>query len=69
MKCVIKGLHCIRMSSEFGNNKGADHLHGLISAFVICLKEMIISKLATSKIAIVQGVSVAEQANFGMTRP
>ena len=39
----------------FVNNKGADqtaHLRSLISAFVICLSERIISILATSDISI-----------------
>ena len=43
------------LSSGFANNKGADqlvHPDRLISAFVICFLESIISKLATSKILI-----------------
>ena len=43
---------CLR---RFANNKGADqpvHPHRLISAFVILLKERIISRLATSEISI-----------------
>ena len=39
------------LSSGFENNKGADqavHPHSLISAFVICLLETIISKLNTN---------------------
>ena len=39
----------------FANNKGADqpvHPHSLISTFVICLLESIISKLAKSKISL-----------------
>ena len=39
----------------FANNKGADqpaHPRSLISAFVICLLESIISRLATSEISI-----------------
>ena len=43
---------CLR---GFANNKGAEqlaHPHRLISAFVICFLESIVSKLATSKISI-----------------
>ena len=43
------------LSSMFVNNKGADqpaHQRSLVSAFVICLLEIMISKLATSKISI-----------------
>ena len=39
----------------FANNKGADqpaHPRSLISAFVFCILESIISRLATSKISI-----------------
>ena len=39
----------------FANNKGADqpvHLRSLISAFVICILESIISRLATSEMSI-----------------
>ena len=42
-------------------------LRSLISAFVICLLESILYKLATSEISIFQVVSVAEQAGLGMT--
>ena len=54
----------------FVNNKGADqpvHPCSLINAFVISLLENIISKFATSKISLSQLVSVAEQADLGMT--
>ena len=43
------------LSSEFANNKGADqpgHPPRLISAFVICFLECIISKLAAGEISI-----------------
>ena len=49
------------LSSVFANNKGTDqpaHPPSLISAFIICFFERIISKLATSEIPI---VSVAEE--------
>ena len=52
------------LSLVFANNKGADkpaHLGSLISTFVICLLESIISKLATSKVFIFLLVSVAVQ--------
>ena len=48
----------------FANNKGSDqpaHLHSLISAFVICLLDSVVSK-----ISFLQVVSVAEQAGLGM---
>ena len=59
----------INLSSRFANNKGADqpaHPCSLISAFVICLLESIISKLATCEISHFQVVSVAEQSGPGM---
>ena len=49
-------------------NKGADqtaHPRSLISAFIICLLEGIISKLATSKVSIL--VSVAEEIGLNLT--
>ena len=58
------------MSSTFVNNKGTDqpkHLHSLISAFVICLLESIISKLAKSEFSIFYLVSVGEQAGLSLT--
>ena len=54
----------------FGNNKVVDqpaHPCSLISPFVICLLESIISKLATSKILIFQLVSVAEETGLSPT--
>ena len=56
--------------SGLGDNKGADqsvHQGSLISTFVICLMESVTSKLATSEMAIFKVVSVAEQADLGMT--
>ena len=58
------------LSSEFANNKGADHpghLRSLISDTVIHSLESYIYKLATSKISTYLTVSVAEQACFSMT--
>ena len=58
------------MSSGFANNKGADqlaHLCSLTRAFVIGLKESIIFKLAKSEIPLFYLVSIAEQADLGMT--
>ena len=43
------------------------HPHSLIRAFVIHLVEIIISRLATSKISIYSIVSVAEQAGLNLT--
>ena len=54
----------------FANNKGADqpaHPHSLISAFVICLFESIISRLAMNDISFFYLVSVAEQAGLILT--
>ena len=54
----------------FANNKGADqpaHSHSLISTFVICLLESMISNLAISAISIFYLVSEVEQTGFGMT--
>ena len=54
---------------ELANNKGADqpaHPCRLISAFVICFLESIISKLTTSEISIFQLVSVAEDAALNL---
>ena len=56
IKCIICGHRCEKTSLRgFANNKGAyqsAHLHSLISDFVIHLLESIISRLATSEIAI-----------------
>ena len=52
---IIWALTQENLFSVFANNKGADqpvHAHSLISAFVICLLESIISKIAKSKILI-----------------
>ena len=60
----------MKPSSGFVNNKGTDrpvHPCSLISSFVICLLEIIISKLATSVISNFYVVSVDEQAGLGMT--
>ena len=54
----------------FANSKGADQTTGmrsLIRAFVICLLESIIFKLATSKLPIFYLVSVAEQVGLNLT--
>ena len=54
----------------FANNKGADQpaqLCSLISTFVICLLESMISNLAISAISIFYLVSEVEQTGFGMT--
>ena len=54
----------------FANSKGTGHHahpRSLISTFVIRFLESIISKLARSEIALVELVSVAEQAGLGMT--
>ena len=51
------------------NKKGADqpaHPRSLISAFVICLLEMIIFKLATSKFSSFWLVSVAEEIGLSI---
>ena len=58
------------LSSGFANNKGADqpaHPNSLISTFIICLLESIISKLATSKISIFELFAVVEQAVLSLT--
>ena len=55
---------------RFANNKGADqpaHPRSLSSAFVICVLESTISKLATSEISIFLLVPVAEQATLNLT--
>ena len=54
----------------FANNKSADqaaHPRQLISAFVICLLESIISKIATSEISIFYLVSVADKTSLNLT--
>ena len=58
----------VNLSSEFANNKGADHpghLRSLIRDTVIHSLESYIYKLATSKISTY--LTVAEQACFSMT--
>ena len=67
----IFGLQCEKTCLRgFGNNKGADqpaHLRSLVSAFVICLLETFIPKIAPSEISLFSLVSVAKQAEFGTT--
>ena len=49
---MIRGPRWDKTCLGFANNKGAaqpEHPHRLISAFVICLLESMISELATSK--------------------
>ena len=51
----------------FAKNKSPDqpaHVHRLISTFVICLLESIISKLAPSEISLFYLVSVAKQTGL-----
>ena len=53
----------------FANNTAADqpaHSRSLISAFVICVLERTISKLATSEISIVSLVSVSEETGLSL---
>ena len=70
---VIYGPQCEKICLRgFVNNKGTyqpGHPHSLISAFVICLLESIISRLATSIITNFLLVSVAKQACLGKTWP
>ena len=60
---------CLRW---IANNKGADqpaHPRSLISAYVICLLESIIPKLATSEISIFKPVTVADETGLKLTLP
>ena len=62
-----RGKTCLR---GFANNTGADqpaHPRRLISAFVIRFLKSIISKLATSKIAIIYLASAAEETGLSLT--
>ena len=56
LKCpiIIWASTYEKLPSGFANNKGADQTHppSLVSAFVICLLEIIISRLAPSEISI-----------------
>ena len=64
------GLDVRKLLSWLENNKGENqsvHQASLISTFVICLMESVISKLATSEMAIFKVVSVAERTDLGMT--
>ena len=58
-------------TSLHANNKGADqllHLRSLISSiFIYFLKKMVV-KLAPCEISILKLVSIAEQADFSLTR-
>ena len=57
------------LSSVFANDKGADqpaHPRSLISAYVICLLEKIIFKLATTKLSVFYLVSVAEETGLSL---
>ena len=64
---IISALTRENLSSEFGNNTGADqpaHLRRLISAFVIRFLESIIRNLVTGKISIFYLVSVAKETGL-----
>ena len=59
----------LRSLRGFVNNKGADqpaHPCSLISAFLICLLESIISIICTSRISLFYLVSVTEQAGLSL---
>ena len=63
------GLKARNLSAVFANNKGANqpaHRYSVISAFVICLLESIISRLATSKFSIFYLVSVAKETGLSL---
>ena len=65
------GLNARKPGVLHGNNKGADppvHLRSLISAFVNCLLESKIYKLASYKILISHLVAVSEQVCLSLTR-
>ena len=67
---IVLGPHEKTCPRELANNKGADqpaHTRSLVSAFVICLLERFISRLAMSLISIFWLVSVAEQAGLNHT--
>ena len=64
---LIWASACENLSSGFANNKGADqpaHPHSLISAYVNCLMESIISRLDTGGISIFYIVFVAEETGL-----
>ena len=73
LKCIYKiimGLNAGKPGILHANNKGADqpvHPRSLISAFVICLLESKISKLASRKILIFHLVSASEQVRLSLT--
>ena len=55
---------------SYANNKGADqpaHLHSLISAFVFCCLDSVMSLVSVSKISSLLLASVAEQASLCLT--
>ena len=71
-KCHIWTSRRENLPLGFANNKSADqsaHPQILISAFVICLLESIISRLASSEIPIFCLVSVAEQVDLYLILP
>ena len=61
------GLNVRKPVQRFANKKGAGRLSALISTFVICLLESIVSRLVTSRSSILSLVSVAEQTGLTLT--
>ena len=55
---------------SYANNKGTDqptHLRGLISAFVVCCLDSVMSLVSVIKISSLMLASVAEQASLSLT--
>ena len=55
---------------SYANNKGADqpaHLRSLISAFVVCCLDSVMSIVYATKISSLLLASVAEQASLSLT--
>ena len=56
---------------SYANNKGADqpaHPRSLISAFVVCCLDSVMSLVSVTKISSLMVASVAEQASLSLTR-
>ena len=55
---------------SYANNKGADqpaHPHSLISAFVVCCLDIVMSLVSVTKISSLMLASVSEQASLSLT--
>ena len=67
---IIEPGHEKTCRMSYANNKGADqpaHPRSLISAFVVCCLDSVISLVSVTKISSLMLASIAEQAGLSLT--